>query len=127
MRGTAREIARVMETARTRSEKAKRTAGFCGLPLGFRVRFGKWDATLEVGGCSCTVEEGRSGTRLVPRSSMDWGAATAGHCGVLTVDQGVPAEWMRPLQGALFACLRWLGAVRVVLTERKHICSCLGV
>lgn len=65
MRGTARETARVMETARTRRDKAKRTAGFWGLPLGFKGRFGKWDATLEVGGCSCTGEEGIAGRRLV--------------------------------------------------------------
>lgn len=62
MRGTARETARVMETTRTRREKARRTAGFlCGLPLGSRVRFGKWDATLEVGGCSCTGRQVRDG------------------------------------------------------------------
>lgn len=79
MRGTPRETARVMETARTRREKAKRTAGFCGLPLGFRVRFGKWDATLEVGGCSC-AGKGESGTRLVPPQLDGWGSC---HCGTL--------------------------------------------
>lgn len=106
MRGTARETARVMETARTRRDKAKRSAGFCGLPLGFRVGFGKWDATLEVGGCSC-VGEGGSGGMLVLRSSMDGEAAAAGHCGVLTADQGVPAGCMRACQGARGALLPW--------------------
>lgn len=34
---------------------------------------------------------------------MDGEAATAGHCGVLTADQGALADYMRALQGALYA------------------------
>lgn len=48
---------------------------------------------------------------------MDGEAATAGHCGVLIADQGVPADYMRALQGALFPrSLNPCGAVRAMLT-----------
>lgn len=69
--------------------------------------------------------EGGNGTRLVPCSSEDGEAVTAGHCGVLTADQGVPAGRVRALQGALFPQrLATLGAVRVASTIA--LCFSLG-
>jgi hypothetical protein len=79
----------VMETARTSRERAKSTARFWGLPLVFKgVVLVNGTPRCRSEDVPAQVREGIS-RRLVQLDG--WGSSTAGHCGVLTADQGAPA------------------------------------